>query len=66
MPKDPSVNNLYLDFFLVVDIVFAVATFIAFYVISSLDHTFLEDRAKKFNLDILIALLMGLVLWKTF
>ena len=66
MPKSSSVNSLSFDFFLIVDIVFAVATFIAFFIISGLDHTFLEDRARKFNLDIMISLLMGLILWKTF
>lgn len=66
MPKNQSINNLSLDFFLIVDIFFAISTFVTFQIISGLDHTFLEDRARKFNLDIVIGLLLGVVLWKTF
>lgn len=68
MPKDPAkkINSLSLDLFLMGDIFFAIFTLIAFQIISSVDHTFLENRYTKFNLDILVSLVMGVILWKTF
>ena len=68
MPKDPSkkINKLTIDFFMMCDIFFALFTIFAFEYISSFDHTYLENRYTKFNLDILISFLMGPILWKTF